>query len=468
MRRSKFVSILAILLAVIMALSLILSVLPAAFAIDESDIEQMQREREELASQADEAHSRLEQLQAEEANVLEQKAALEVEIEASEKALALVGEEIKMYNQMIADKRVELSAAQAQEAGQAAIYRARVRAIEENGGVNILVLILRSSGLSQLLTALDDAAAIMESDRALEAQYRAAREETERVTREYESVRDECEKKQSALRDDQIALSAKIDDVNAQLEALSAKIDEAKKEYEQQCAAEEAAAAEVQNLIAQLMEQRRREEEERQRQQQENQGGETGGNTGGETGGNTGGETGGESGGETGGETGGEAPGPAPTQAPAPAPTPAPTPAPEGWAWPVPCSSRITSRYGNRIDPFTGAVRYHSGIDIDGYAHDGYPIVAAKSGTVSAVNYNDGYGNYVIIDHGDGYMTLYAHMSGVAVSYGSWIGQGQTVGYLGATGRATGTHCHFEVYVWGSRTDPVQFYSWMNLSYWNC
>ena len=157
-----------------------------------------------------------------------------------------------------------------------------------------------------------------------------------------------------------------------------------------------------------------------------------------------------------------------PPVAPAPAPTPAPTPAPEGWAWPVPCSSRITSRYGNRIDPFTGAVRYHSGIDIDGYAHDGYPIVAAKSGTVSAVNYNDGYGNYVIIDHGDGYMTLYAHMSGVAVSYGSWIGQGQTVGYLGATGRATGTHCHFEVYVWGSRTDPVQFYSWMNLSYWNC
>ena len=106
MRRSKFVSILAILLAVIMALSLILSVLPAAFAIDESDIEQMQREREELAAQADEAHSRLEQLQAEEANALEQKAALEVEIEASEKALALVGEEIKMYNQMIADKRV--------------------------------------------------------------------------------------------------------------------------------------------------------------------------------------------------------------------------------------------------------------------------------------------------------------------------------------------------------------------------
>ena len=134
--------------------------------------------------------------------------------------------------------------------------------------------------------------------------------------------------------------------------------------------------------------------------------------------------------------------------------------------WPVPCSTRVTSRFGNRSDPFTGETRYHSGIDIDGYGNDGAPVVASDGGTVVTASYNDGYGNYVIIDHGNGYQTLYAHMSGLAVGAGQSVSQGQTVGYLGATGRATGTHCHFEVFINGERTDPAQFFS--GLSYYNC
>ena len=106
------------------------------------------------------------------------------------------------------------------------------------------------------------------------------------------------------------------------------------------------------------------------------------------------------------------------------------------------------------------------GIDIDGYGNDGAPVVASDGGTVVTASYNDGYGNYVIIDHGNGYQTLYAHMSGLAVGGGQTVSQGQTVGYLGATGRATGTHCHFEVFVNGERTDPAQFFS--GLSYYNC
>ena len=111
-------------------------------------------------------------------------------------------------------------------------------------------------------------------------------------------------------------------------------------------------------------------------------------------------------------------------------------------SWPVPCSTRVTSRFGYRTDPFTGEQRYHSGIDIDGYGNDGGAVCAADSGTVITATYNDGYGNYIIIDHGNGYQTLYAHMSGLAVGSGSSVSQGQTIGYLGATGRATGTHCH--------------------------
>ena len=136
-----------------------------------------------------------------------------------------------------------------------------------------------------------------------------------------------------------------------------------------------------------------------------------------------------------------------------------------GFVWPLPCSQRVTSRFGNRSDPFTGETRYHSGIDIDGFGNDGAPVVAAASGEVITAAYDGSYGNYVIIDHG-GTSTVYAHMSGLAVSVGEIVSQGQTIGYVGATGRATGTHLHFEVYVGDSRVDPAQYFS--GISYYNC
>ncbi|MBQ2071366.1 MAG: M23 family metallopeptidase, partial [Oscillospiraceae bacterium] len=119
-----------------------------------------------------------------------------------------------------------------------------------------------------------------------------------------------------------------------------------------------------------------------------------------------------------------------------------------------------------RSDPFTGESRSHSGIDIDGYGCEGSAVTAADGGTVITATYNDGYGNYIIIDHGNGMQTLYAHLSGMAVGEGSSVSQGQTIGYVGATGRATGTHLHFEVFVNGSRTDPAGYFG--GLSYYNC
>ena len=91
--------------------------------------------------------------------------------------------------------------------------------------------------------------------------------------------------------------------------------------------------------------------------------------------------------------------------------------------------------------------------------------MAAADGTVITASYDGAYGNYVVIDHGD-ITTLYAHMSGMAVSAGDYVSAGQTIGYLGATGRATGTHCHFEVFVGGSRVDPASYFS--GLTYYNC
>ena len=100
-------------------------------------------------------------------------------------------------------------------------------------------------------------------------------------------------------------------------------------------------------------------------------------------------------------------------------------------------------------------------MDIDGYGHDGDIIIACDAGVVVAAQWSDSYGYYVMIDHGNGMQTLYAHMSGMAVSYGTKVSQGQTIGYLGSTGWSTGTHCHLEIYVNGSRTDPEAYFSGM-------
>jgi murein DD-endopeptidase MepM/ murein hydrolase activator NlpD len=117
-----------------------------------------------------------------------------------------------------------------------------------------------------------------------------------------------------------------------------------------------------------------------------------------------------------------------------------------GFIWPL--NNAVTSGYGPRWG------RMHTGIDIDGTT--GEPIVASKGGTVIHAGSMSGYGNAVVIDHGGGISTLYAHMSSIAVSGGS-IGQGQHVGNVGCTGSCTGDHLHFEVRVNGSPTDPMQY-----------
>ena len=119
----------------------------------------------------------------------------------------------------------------------------------------------------------------------------------------------------------------------------------------------------------------------------------------------------------------------------------------EGFIWPL--NHAITSYYGYRWG------RMHNGIDIDGTS--GEPIVAAKEGTVIMAQSYSGYGNTVVIDHGGGVTTLYAHMTDFEVSNGASVSQGQVIGTVGCTGSCTGDHLHFEVRVNGSPRDPLDF-----------
>ncbi|MFH5837404.1 murein hydrolase activator EnvC family protein [Proteiniclasticum sp. C24MP] len=120
-----------------------------------------------------------------------------------------------------------------------------------------------------------------------------------------------------------------------------------------------------------------------------------------------------------------------------------------------PTSGRISSPYGYRIHPIYGVRRMHTGVDYA--ASSGTPVVSIKSGTVILRKYNSSYGNYIIVDHGGGISSLYAHLSGFAVSYGQSVKQGQTIGYVGSTGASTGPHLHFEIRINGQHTNPANY-----------
>jgi len=127
--------------------------------------------------------------------------------------------------------------------------------------------------------------------------------------------------------------------------------------------------------------------------------------------------------------------------------------APSGLSWPV--NGAVTSPFGYRVHPILGVRKLHTGIDIT--AASGAPIAASAAGTVILAQTYGGYGRAVVIDHGGGLTTLYAHQSQIAVSVGQIVGRGALVGYVGCSGSCTGPHLHYEVREDGVPVDPLSY-----------
>ena len=125
----------------------------------------------------------------------------------------------------------------------------------------------------------------------------------------------------------------------------------------------------------------------------------------------------------------------------------------EVWAVPLKIKWRLTSKCGWRGDPFTGVKQYHPGIDMA--CPTGTPIFAALGGKILQAGFSRIYGNYVIIDHGNGYQSLYGHMSKSIAATGEYVQQGQKIGLVGSTGYSTGPHLHWTVYKNGKVVDPL-------------
>ena len=128
-----------------------------------------------------------------------------------------------------------------------------------------------------------------------------------------------------------------------------------------------------------------------------------------------------------------------------------------GIKWTVPCSYwRVSSPFGYRWHPISGKWKMHNGVDLTG--PEGTPIVATRSGYVTTAAYQaGGAGNYVALSHGDGFGSIYMHMTHYVVSYGQYVEAGQVIGYMGTTGGSTGVHLHFGISYNGVYVNPAEY-----------
>ena len=407
MKNIKIKKTVALLLAVLMLGTAISTGIPApAYAVTQSEIDELEAQRDVIRAQRQEKQAVVEALEAEKAGAVAQKQAMDERNMYTIQQMQLNSQEIALYDQMIAEKAAELEEAKRLENEQLERYRARVRAMEESGGYNILAIISMADNFSELITAMDDMGEIMESDRQLEEEYIAARKNTELVKAEYESTRTELGALQDQLRQEQAVLEQDIEEAVQLILNLENDIENRQAEYDAIMAAEDAANATIDKLVAEL---------EAQRAAQEVNGG-----------------------------GGGSAS------------------AAGNFMWPVASYVYVSSRFGLRIHPITVKEKTHTGMDIA--SNQGTAVYASDGGTVTLAGWNGGYGNCIMIDHGNGYVTLYGHLSSISVSEGQSVSQGATIGAVGSTGNSTGPHLHFEVLQNGSRIDPEQFFSGLTIS----
>ena len=408
--KKKAISIVCIVLAFLMMVTLVVSVVGSlgALAADEQDqIDALEQQKIELQSQQASIQTNINDLMAQQADVIEQKAAMDEKNELARQEIELINEQIDVYTDLIEQKARELEKAEAAEQAQYDLYCKRVRAMEEEGSYTYLDILFQCRSLSDVLSAIDMIGEIMDADKRLFEEYKTARENTEQVKAEYEATLAQLGEKQETLEAEKAELEAQIAAAVEVINQLENDIEAAKAEYAKAAAAEAAAQASINAIIAQMQ----AEEEAARQEAAENNQQYTG--------------------------TGSTATG--------------------TYIWPCPSSTYVTSAFGMREHPLFGDERPHSGIDISGSA--GSEVLAADSGTVAVATYSSSYGNYVTIYHSNGDYTLYAHMSSLAVTAGQNVTQGDVIGYVGSTGWATGPHLHFEIRVNGSTVDPLSYFS---------
>lgn len=400
-------------LAVILMIAVIVSWLPrkiAALSSDEiqNQIAELEDERDVLQSELDELDSKIQSTVTEIEDIAAQKSILDQQIFVLYQQMQTINEQISAYSVLIADKQEELNEAQKNYDSLRAKSKDRIRAMEEGGTLSYWSVIFKSNSFSDLLDRLNIIEEIANADNQRLKELNQAAQQLQNVQEALRREKDNLQQKRTELTDTEKLLADKRKKADALLASLNLKgqeyldqLDAAMKDFgelNQQIAEKEAEydrAVDAEYWATYV-------------EPTFPEGTDSAGNDSGAY-----------------------------------------------WAPPLDYIS-VASPYGYRIHPIYGDWRLHAGVDL-GQAW-GAPIYASRGGVVTTASYEEGgAGNYIIINHGDGYASGYMHMTYYIVDVGEYITQGQVIGYVGDTGAATAPHLHFSIYHNGTTVNPMDY-----------
>lgn len=333
---------------------------------------------------------------------------LDAKIQVTSAKISTLESEIVRLNKDIAENQEKLEEAQVNLSENTDALRMRLREMYKRGNVNYLEVILNSRDIEELLRNNEIISSIARADRELiefiQEQIDTIKETEERLQIDKAKV----SASKAAVENERQSYQAAVDAKNNYMKVLESNLDLYKAEFEKAQANWDSLDAEIVRLQKQISEQKKAEEAAARRATRVHS--------------NITVSSGPRNG--------------------------------QSYTWPLPGHYSISSPFGYRVHPILGYSKFHSGVDIP--APSGTPIVAAKSGTVIMSKLMSGYGNVVMIDHGDT-VTVYAHCSALNVGVGDLVNAGDVVAFVGSTGLSTGAHLHFEVRVNGSPVNPLGY-----------
>lgn len=387
---------LCVLLALVLLVPLPVAVAPDAKAVTQAEIDSLKASAGDLDRQKADLQKQLKAISADKNKAMDQKQLLERQIDVIQSEIGNINQQINKYDELIGQAQTGIAQSEQEEAQLYELFCQRVRYMEEEGDVNYWAILFNAASFSDLLDRLIMVDEIMEYDNAVMDSLIATRKQLEESKIQLETARTE----QQAAKDKQVVARKELESRESEVDKLLAQINKEKNAVEHEVKELEALAKQMDAEIA-----KKQKELAAQLAAQGKK-----------------------------------------------------ITSEKGYKWPLTDYTNLSSLYAGRIDPFTGKKATHSGIDVP--APKGVKILSAKSGVVLTSAYNSGgYGNYVVVDHGNGNTTLYAHMSSRSVKAGDVVKQGDVLGLVGTTGRSTGNHLHYEIRENDVRIDPVTRYS---------
>lgn len=424
--KKRITSVICALLALVMVLQLTGTIKPMTVSAKssseiKSELKEIKEEKAKIDEEIDKIRGQLSDNMEDMEDIVTQKNLIDQEVFLLYSQLTNIEEQIAAYSALIADKQDQLDQAQTHLAQLQVQNKERIRAMEKNGGLSYWSVIFKANSFVDLLDRLRMVQEIAEADQRRLEEMSAAAEVVAEAKASLEEEKVGLEQTREELETAQVALDAK----RAKADALLAELVAKGEEYE---ALVEAAEEEAGKLAQEILDKEAEYDEAKDREYQEwlaaQPKPEPPANTGSSGAGGVAGD---------------------PNYV-------------AGLTWLVPISyTEFSSPYGWRIHPVYGDWRFHYGVDLS--APSGTPIVASRAGKVTTTSYDSSSGYHVYINHQDGFVTRYLHMTHYIVSPGQYVNAGQVIGYCGSTGASTGPHLHFSVYYNGVSVNPADYIS---------